>query len=329
MTEGEDAEDELVDIPFSVWPEEHGQRADLFLSRRIKRMSRSRAAELIRTGKVRRQSGLIDRPSLKVHAGDRVLLRRKRLEEGPTEGIELPVVYEDEHVLAVSKPGDLVVHPTASAFHRTLIRILRTRRPTEFLELAHRLDKETSGLIILSRHPAVDIRLKDDFAERRVKKAYLAVVQGVPADDEMVVDAPMRLSPTASSGVRMEIGGVDALPSITRVRVLARGQNAAVVEARPETGRQHQIRLHLAHIGHPIIGDKLYLGGDEIFLRAINERLDEATLIDLVGHPRQALHAWRAELVHPVTRAPLRLEAPLAPDLAQLVQRLGLSPYST
>lgn len=318
-------EDELVDIPFPVWPDEHGQRIDLFLSRRIKRMSRSKAADLIRDGKVRRQSGPIDRPSLKVHAGDRVLLRRRRLSEGPTEGIELPVVFEDEYLLAVSKPGDLVVHPTASAFHRTLIRILRARRPGEFLDLAHRLDKETSGLILLSRHAAADARLKDDFAERRVKKAYRAIVAGTPAADEFVVDAPMRLAPGSLSGVRMEIGGADALPSVTRVTVLARGAGVALVEARPETGRQHQIRLHLLHAGLPIVGDKLYLGGEELFIRSINERLDAETLTALVGHPRQALHAFRVDLAHPISRAPISISAPLAPDMVELAGRLGLS----
>lgn len=318
--------DDLIDIPFEVWPEEHGIRADRFLSKRIKRMSRSKAAALIREGVVRREEGPpIDRPAVRVMAGDRVLLKRKKLGEAPIDDIELPVEYEDDDLLAVNKPGDLVVHPTASAYHRTVIRVLRARRPGEFLELGHRIDKETSGLLILAKSESADVHLKNAFADRRVKKSYLAIVAGAPKDDRFIVDAPMRLSPSARSGVRMEIGGTDAQPAITEIEVRARGEQAALVEARPLTGRQHQIRLHLAHAGHPIVGDKLYLGGDELFIRAIREQLGREELSGLIGHWRHALHAHAATFEHPRTRAPITLQARLAPDLAELAARLGLS----
>lgn len=316
---------DLVDIPFDVKEEEHGTRADLFLSRRIKRMSRSKAAELIRQGSVRRVNGPpIDRPSVRVMAGDRVLLKRKKLGEAPTDDIILPVAHEDEDLLAVNKPGDLVVHPTASAYHRTLIRVIRSRRPHEFLELAHRLDKETSGLILLAKNADADVFLKNAFAERRVKKGYLAIVVGRPVLQHFVIDAPMRLAPHSKTSVLMEIGGEDAQPAVTEVSVLASCDRASLVEARPHTGRQHQIRLHLAHAGHAIVGDKLYLGGEDLFIRAIRERLDRDTLSGAIGHWRHALHAHTATLLHPRTRAPITLAAPLATDLVALASRLGI-----
>lgn len=316
---------DLIDIPFDVRAEEHGRRADLFLCRRIKRMSRNKAAGIIRSGVVSRQGGgVIDRPAARVHAGDRILLKRKKLIEAPTDDIVIPIVHEDEAILAVNKPGDLVVHPTASAYRRTLIHILRTRRSDDFLDLGHRLDKETSGLLLLTKDRASDSFLKDEFASRRVHKTYLALVVGVPEWDRRTVDDPMRLDPTSDSGVRMVIGGPDALPSVTDLRVLVRGPAHALVEAQPHTGRQHQIRLHLAHAGFPIVGDKLYLGGDDVFLRAVNEQVDAATLIEWVGHPRHALHAFASEFRHPRTRERTRLSAPLAPDLVERARLLGI-----
>lgn len=303
---------------------EHGLRLDVFLSRRIKRMSRTLAAALVREGSVRRRAGEPVKPSAGVHAGETVILLRKRLDEAPTHDIVVPEVYSDAHLLAVAKPGDLVVHPTASAYHRTLIRVLRARHGTEELDLAHRIDKETSGLVLLTRDPTAGAHLKNQFATRTVKKAYLAIVAGLPREDEWVIDLPMRLAPGSTSGVLMEIGGAGAQPAVTEVTVLSRGNRAALVEARPRTGRQHQIRLHLAHLGHPIIGDKLYLGGEDVFIRALNDAIDGADLLGLVGHPRQALHAWRATFVHPGTRGELTLSAPPPPDFLALAARFSL-----
>lgn len=317
--------DAMVDIPFDVAPHERGIRLDVFLSRRIRRMSRALAATLIKGGMVRRQSGgLLVKPAVRVLEGDRILLKRKRLDEAPTEDIVLPIVYEDLHLIAVSKPGDLVVHPTASAYHRTLIRILRERTGERELDLAHRIDKETSGLVLLGKDVRSSTALKAQFAARTVKKAYLAIVAGAPAQDQMRIDAPMRLKPMSASGVVMEIEGEGAAPSVTDITVLSRGDGVALVEARPHTGRQHQIRLHLAHSGHPIIGDKLYLGGEELFIRALRREVDPAELLDRVGHSRQALHARRAVLVHPATLQTLDLTAPPPPDFVDLAAQLGL-----
>ena len=319
------SDDSLVNIPFEVDATEHGSRADVFLSRRIKRMSRSVAAEIIRIGNFKREGGLpVRKPSERVRTGDRLFLRRKPLVEKPTDDIELPVVYEDEHLLAVNKPGGLVVHPTASAFHRTLIRVLRARRPEEYLTLAHRLDKETSGVMLLCKTEVADVAIKDDFAFRRVKKAYRAIVVGVVEADEFVVDAPLRLAPDSFTSCLMETGGEGAAPAVTDVSVIARGRQATLVEARPRTGRQHQIRVHLAHVGHPIIGDKLYLGDEELLMRALGEDLDQDTVAGLVGHWRQALHAECLILRHPISGEETTIRAPTPDDLVALAARYGI-----
>lgn len=322
-----DAEpDRLIEIPFDVAPHEHGLRLDLFLSRRMKRMSRSLAARLVRQGRVRGLRGGALKASSRVFAGERVLLKRKPLDEAPPDDIVVPVVYEDARLLGVNKPGHLVVHPTASHYHRTLIRVLRTRRGEEALDLAHRIDKETSGLVLLARDFAAASWLKGEFARRRVEKTYLAIVAGVPREDEVVVRTPLRLADSVSNVVMETVSPEhpDAQEAWTELRVLARGATAALVEARPKTGRQHQIRIHLAHLGHPIVGDKLYLGGEAFFMEAIRPDFPEAELVREVGHHRQALHAWRATVRHPASGAPLALTAPLADDLVALARRLEI-----
>lgn len=315
-------DDDYVDIPFDVLPPEHGIRADVFLARRLRRLSRSRAADIVREGNLRKQGGEpLEKPSQRVFSGERLLLKRQRLEEAPIDDIVVPEVYEDEDILAVNKPGNLVVHPTASAYSRTLIRVLWARRADAYLSLAHRIDKETSGLVLLAKNRDAERVLKLRFAERDVKKSYLAIVRGRVEADELHLTAPMRLVPNSESLVLMEIGGAGAQAAETSVRVLSRGRDATLVEARPRTGRQHQIRLHLAHAGHPILGDKLYLGGESFFIRALNGEVDEAELDEVVGHRRQALHAFSAALEHPRRGTPMSLAAPLAPDLQELAAR--------
>ncbi len=316
---------DLVDIPFEVRLTEHGTRVDVFLSRRITRMSRNKAALIVKSGTVRRDGGeAITKPSTKVLAGDTIILKRRKLIEAPTDDVALPVVHEDEHMLAVNKPGDLVVHPTASAYHRTLIRILRDRRPDQKIDLAHRLDKETSGLILLGKSVPASTALKEQFASRTVEKAYYAIVVGVPERDEWVVDAPLRLVPDSVTNVLMEVGGAGAAVAMTEVTVLSRGLQASLVEARPKTGRQHQIRVHLMHAGFPIIGDKLYLGDEETFIAVIRDELDRDTVSGIVGHWRQALHAQRATFDHPVTGERVTLQAPLPGDMVALARRFSI-----
>jgi 23S rRNA pseudouridine1911/1915/1917 synthase len=192
------------------------------------------------------------------------------------------------------------------------------------LDLAHRIDKETSGLVLLARDMEAAADLKTQFAERKVSKSYLAVVHGVPAQDEFAIDAPLRLVPDSESSVIMEVGGAADQPALTEVRVIARGPSAALVEARPKTGRQHQIRVHLLSRGHPIIGDKLYFGSEQFFIEALRGEHDEQALLERVGHHRQALHARSATFRHPGTHELVTFEAPLPEDMINLAKRNGI-----
>jgi 23S rRNA pseudouridine1911/1915/1917 synthase len=315
----------MVEIPFEVQALEHGLRVDVFLTRKMRRMSRSLAARVVKSGSVRRATGeLIDKPSTRVFEGEVVVMRRRPMDEGPTEHIHVPVLYQDEDVVLVSKPGDLVVHPTASAYHRTLVHIMRGRLGDERLDLAHRIDKETSGLVIMSRHAAAATHLSEQFARRTVEKAYLAVVLGAPEWDERTIELPLRLVPDSLTKCLMEVGGEGAQPALTHVRVVARGDRTALVEARPKTGRQHQIRLHLAHIGHPILGDKLYFGSEEVFVAALRGDYDDEALVGALGHHRQALHAWQASFQHPQDGRTITQAAPLHEDMVSLARRMRI-----
>lgn len=315
----------MVDIPFEVQSLDHGCRLDLFLSRKMTRMSRSLAARVIKHGGVRLKDGpLLDKPSARVFEGQVVVMRRRKLNEGPTDHIVVPLVHEDPRLIMVSKPGNLVVHPTATVYKRTLIHIMRSRLKDPGLDLAHRIDKETSGLLIMSRDPAAATELTLQFAKRTVQKSYLAIVVGAPTEDEFDVQVPLRLVPDSETRCLMEVGGEGAQPSLTHFRVLARGDRTALVEARPKTGRQHQIRLHLAHIGHPIIGDKLYFGSEDFFMAALRGDYDAEQLRGWVGHDRQALHAWQVTFRHPDDGREVTGRAPMPLDMCDLARRMKI-----
>ncbi|HQY63002.1 MAG TPA: RluA family pseudouridine synthase, partial [Polyangiaceae bacterium] len=235
---------------------------------------------------------------------------------------------------AVSKPAGLPVHPTARYHKNTLIMLLKSERPGEFVSLGHRIDRETSGVLLVPRTPDCDRSLKRAFEERGdIEKTYLAITWGVPRSatvgEELRFEASMILPKKAKFGVKMELTPPgEGLASATRFTVLGvrtrppgdasprAGQAYALVQCLLETGRQHQIRLHLAALDAPIVGDKLYGPDDGCFPRGADGELtaEDAELLEL---PRHALHAHRLELSHPVTGERLRIEAPLPDDLAE------------
>ena len=320
-----DGEAHYVEIPFEVTPLDHGSRLDVFLTRKMKRMSRSLAARVVKTGRVRRRGGAVyDKPSAKVMEGEVVVLKRKPLDEGSTDDIRVPVIHQDPRLVLVNKPGDLVVHPTASAYRRTLVHIMRERLADPGLDLAHRIDKETSGLVILTRDPDAATQVTLQFAKRTVAKAYLAIVIGEPERDEFDVEVPMRLVPDSRTKCLMEIGGAGAQHALTHFTVLARGDRAALIECRPKTGRQHQIRLHLQHLGMPIVGDKMYFGSEDFFISALHGDYDDDALVGMVGHLRQALHAYKAVIRHPDDGRDFEGVAPLPADMVALARRLKI-----
>lgn len=295
-------------------------RLDLFIQTRIPRLSRTRAQRIVKACGYR-EDGVKSRASDLVRAGETVYLVRPPFEE-PSAPRTLPVVYEDDVMMAIDKPPGLPVHPSASYHRNTVSFILQERYGYEAApRIAHRLDRETSGLLLCSRSLAYERLLKNAFETRRMHKSYLAIVRGEMADDQGTIDLPMA-RPDSGLHVLMQVRR-DGLPAVTRYQVRARRGGHSLVELFPETGRQHQLRVHLSAIGHSIVGDKLYGPEREApFLQTIETGLTPE-LVQRLGHDRHALHAFRLTLEHPLDGRTLTVEAPLASDLVELWGRLG------
>jgi 23S rRNA pseudouridine1911/1915/1917 synthase len=259
---------------------------------------------------------------------------RRPAPEEPDVPREVAVLAADESFYALDKPAGLPMHPTARYHYATLTAVLRERFPDEKLQVCHRLDRETSGVLLVARTRAAGPALKIAFARRRVKKSYLAIVHG-HLDEERAIDLPLGLAGGAVR-IKMAVRPVEegGLPARTRVvprRALA---GYTLVEAFPETGRQHQIRAHLDAIGFPIAGDKLYpderrfidwlgphrrMGGPEALL--VEREEDDPPPADL-PLPRHALHAASLEFPHPVTGETVSVRSPLPADLEAFLETL-------
>ncbi|HET6284259.1 MAG TPA: RluA family pseudouridine synthase [Polyangia bacterium] len=310
---------EIITLRIEVPRECDGWRLDHFLKRRIGRLSRTRIQGIIAT-QISLPDGRRVRASSPVHAGQVFVLRRPAPDEPPVPR-HFSVLFEDADVLALDKPAGLPMHTTAKFWKNTLVALLRERYPDEKMEIAHRIDRETSGVLLVARHHQAASWLKMAFARRAVSKQYLALVKGQPPDDG-VIDMPIRL---LDSPTHLMMGpAADGLPAVTRFRVVQRFADHALCEARPETGRQHQIRVHLAAMGYPIVGDKLYGGGEPLFMRACDEGLTPELLAAFDNLARHALHAHRLTFPHPTTRQNMTVESPLPPDLVDYIA--GLAP---
>ncbi len=225
--------------------------------------------------------------------------------------------------MVIDKPAGLPMHTTAKYWRNTLTALLRERYPEEQMELAHRIDRETSGVLLIARDRDAASFLTQAFARRDVDKTYLALVKGQPADRGRI-EQPLMLLDTTSH-VMMGPAGADpaGLPAVTGFEVLRRLPAHALCAAHPETGRQHQIRVHFAALGHPIVGDKLYGAGEALFMRACDEGVTPELLAAFDGLPRHALHAHRLTFPHPSTRRAITVESPWPPDLAAHVEELS------
>lgn len=310
-----------VVLTFAVPNELDGQRLDRFLAWRIPRLTRSRSREILRACCVH-PDGVRRVETERVWAGETVMLVREKFVE-PDAPREFGILFEDDAVMVVDKPAGLPVHPSASYHHNTLTSLMTRRFATEKRsapQIAHRLDKETSGIVVCAYPGPDEAIVKRQFELREVHKEYLAIVRGSMPDDEGVIALPMRRSTTALHNM-METCA-EGLPACTRYRVIERKASATLVHLFPETGRQHQLRVHLAAIGHPIVGDKLYGPEREaVFLEIIERGGLTDDLRARLGHPRHALHAHRVALRHPQTDAPLEVTSPLPPDLVDLWAR--------
>lgn len=241
-----------------------------------------------------REDGTLRRPSERVKAGEVVMLIRPKLNE-PDVPLDFQVIYEDDDLLAIDKPAGLPMHPTATYHRHTLTYQLRQRYGSE-PQIAHRLDRETSGVVLCGQNLDAERALKLAFENREVEKTYVAIVRG-----EMPETGTIELNmASAREGlhVMMEVRE-DGAHSRTRYEVIETRGGHTLVRLHPETGRQHQLRVHLSHVGHPIVGDKLYgPEREEPFLECIETGLTPG-LIERLGLARQALHAETVRFAHP------------------------------
>ncbi|HEX4446954.1 MAG TPA: RluA family pseudouridine synthase [Polyangiaceae bacterium] len=318
------AEDSVVSV-FRVPPEVAGQRLDVFVHSQLHRTSRTRAQVIVRLSAYD-VSGRRLKPNDRVRAEQHILLWRAPWDETPVP-VDVPVLYEDDHLMAVSKPALLPVHPTARYHKNTLIKVLQAARPDcAFLSLGHRLDRETSGVILLSKTRVCDRALKKQLADRDdIEKTYIALTWGAPDPGDgrtsFRCERRLELDPTSELRVKMRIRDdpsaqyASTIVDVEGVRRSPAGRTYARVRCTLETGRQHQIRVHLASLGAPVVGDKLYGPDERAFARSADGELTGDDLVQL-ELPRHALHAARLVLGHPITGRPLTIEAPLPADIA-------------
>jgi 23S rRNA pseudouridine1911/1915/1917 synthase len=314
-----------------------GQRLDQWLAAALGGdFSRSRLQALIRQGAVTVAGTPATEPKRKMVAGDvvEIVLPEPEPAEPQGENIPLDILYEDDELIVVNKPAGLVVHPGAGNWTGTLVNALiyhcgdslsgigGVRRPG----IVHRLDKDTSGVMVAAKtdraHKALSEAFADHGRDGDLERAYLALVWNIPSRISGTVDAPLG---RAADRVRRAVvpeGREDARHAVTHFSVLERfgeaggGAQAALLECRLETGRTHQIRVHMAHIGHPLVGDRDY----GIGFRTKANRLPEPARSVVRVFPRQALHAWLLAFRHPATGEVMRFEKPAPADFAGLLE---------
>jgi 23S rRNA pseudouridine955/2504/2580 synthase len=290
-----------------VAQDEAGQRIDNYLLARLKGVPKSHVYRILRSGEVRVNSKRVE-ASRKVAPGDRIRLPPVRVaereEDAPAPHFKLPVLFEDEWLAAIDKPAGLAVHGGSGIAHG-VIESLRSMRPeARFLELVHRLDRETSGVLLVAKKRSALTALHEKLRERDMDKRYLVGVAGRFRNDKQHVRLALskRDAPDGGKKVTVSKDGQDAE---TVFRLIERREAASLLEAQLLTGRTHQIRVHLAHLKHPVLGDDRY--GDFELNKALRKR----------GLKRMFLHAARLEFMHPMTGERVALESPLPADLSR------------
>ncbi|MBI5247278.1 MAG: RluA family pseudouridine synthase [Elusimicrobia bacterium] len=304
-------ETEWIDVPFRVLKEHAGRRLDAFLAERLgKKYSRVAVQKLIDDGLVSRAARPV-KAAARVGEGETVLIRYPRVSEPPVPHETMPVLFQDERLVVISKPGGTLSHPTDKVLHNTVTHLLAKQLGRK-VYLAHRLDRETSGTMVLALDVDAARSLYEQFVAHGVRKEYLAVVFGAVSWTSKLVDAPLG-EEGKSIRVRRAVGGANSQDAVTEFRRLATDGKFSLVSALPKTGRLHQIRAHLAHVGHPLVGDKLYVGDGDAYMKAVRKEVSRADL-DALGADRQLLHAWKLSFQHPGDGRPLAFEAPVPDD---------------
>lgn len=305
--------------------ESAGQRLDNFLLRHLKGVPKTHVYRIIRTGEVRINKGRVNADT-RVQSGDLVRVPPVRvatvdLDATVAPGREFPVLMEDEHMLAIDKPAGVAVHGGSGVSFGVIEQLRQARPGARMLELVHRLDRDTSGVLLVAKKRSALTRLQDQFRDRETGKTYLAMVKGQWPSNKKVIDLPLQryLIPNGvgEGERRVRIAAKDdanAQRAITLVRVSRLVGDYSLLEVTIKTGRTHQIRVHLASQGYPIIGDDKY--GDFEW----NKRLAA------LGMKRMFLHAWRLQFVHPQTGRSETVEAGLPPELQHFIDHVQPPP---
>ena len=298
-----------------------GWRLDRALAAALPSLSRERLKVLTKAGALTREGKAVRDPATRVKGDESYTLALPDPEPAHNEPqeIPLPIVYEDEHLLVVDKPAGLVVHPAAGNRDGTLVNALLhhcggslsgiggVARPG----IVHRIDKDTSGLLVVAKHDKAHEGLAKQFAAHSIDRRYLAIVSGVPRQAAGRVDAPLARSPQNRKKIAIVARGKRAVTHWSRLDIL---NDAALVECRLETGRTHQVRVHMASIGHPLVGDPVYGRGKSVHRDLLNQ----------LDFKRQALHAAHLGFVHPVTKGRLSFDSALPSDMQELFNALGV-----
>ena len=310
-------------IDVRLEPAHAGWRLDRALADAVPTLSRERLKALIRSGSVEGVAGALRDPASKVKGDER--LRLAVPEPTPAhnvpQDIPLTIVFEDDHLLVVDKSAGLVVHPAAGNLDGTLVNALLhhcagklsgiggVARPG----IVHRIDKDTSGLLVVAKTDVAHEGLAKQFAAHSIDRRYLAIVHGVPKAKEGTIDAPLARSAATRKKIAIVEGkrGKRAVTRWERLKILT---DAALVECRLETGRTHQVRVHMASIGHPLVGDPVYGRSGKTHGKLLKE----------LGFNRQALHAAQLGFTHPVTKHRLSFASPMPPDMQELFNALGV-----
>ncbi|MFG0317780.1 MAG: RluA family pseudouridine synthase [Planctomycetota bacterium JB042] len=325
------------EIGFEADPFDEGGRLDSFLARRMRWRSRTSIQKLVQDGlvSITRQGTrrTVTKPAAAVVAGDAIAVTLPKPKrdidfgpEGPPPDPDLPILFEDRWLVAVDKPPNVPVHPAGRNLYRTVITTLhrRYRRPDDperdvHPKLCHRLDLETSGVLLVAKDDRAHREVSEAFRRRTPEKEYLAIVHGTPTEAEGLIDLPLGpalgMQVAMARGVRHDIGQ----EARTRYRLESEHGGFSLLRIGLLTGRHHQIRVHCAAIGHPLVGDKIYGESEEPFLKYYDDALTEEDYAKLLL-PRQALHAHRLKLVHPRTGEPLEIVSELPADLREFLE---------
>ena len=289
-----------------VGEESEAQRIDNFLLRELKGVPKSHVYRVLRSGEVRVNSGRV-KPDYRLQVGDRIRIPPVRVADRKPPAprpMDLPIAFEDASLLVIDKPSGVAVHG-GSGVSYGVIEALRAARPqAKFLELAHRLDRDTSGLLLVAKKRAALIELHRMLREGEVRKIYLAVVKGLLEKKTLELRESLHKYVTASGERRVSVRE-DGVSAVTRVKRLKTSADFSLLEVELLTGRTHQIRVHLAHAGYPIVGDEKY--GDFALNRKLKQRL--------------LLHAAKLAFRHPVSGEPVKLDSPLPAEMRAFVEK--------